>query len=138
MLEWLGLWTIKSTFAGLWPMVWHWGTPIAVIILCGLAEIALEWGKTIIPFIGALTEPITKRVQEILLAVMIGAGLFLWGLGDGVKVEHAHAVAQQKVLMDQVNSVVGDVLSNIKPDTTPLKKGQKRKAPADRWDNPEN
>lgn len=136
-------WSIQHAFAGLWPLVWHWGTPTAVIILAGIGELALGFFSSYIP----LAEPAIRKLQEVLLAVMIAGGMFLWGLGDGVKVEHARAVAQQKVLLNQVGAVVDDVLKS--PDVQPqpvtrVKKGLfrnkviKRAAPRDRWDSPEN
>jgi len=134
-------WTVQHIFAGLWPLVWHWGVPVAVIILSLAGEVVLAWFGTAVPWVGpAMVRPL----QTGLLCTAVGAGLFLWGLNDGIKVEHAHSVADQAVLMKQVNSVVDDVLTDPKNQPQPLvkpKSGEKvipRKSPSDPWDNPEN
>ena len=125
-------WGIQHTFAGLWPLVWHWGTPIGIIILAGLGEIALGFFTSYIP----LAAPAVRKLQEVLLAVMICAALFLYGLSDGIKIEHARSVAQQTVLLNQVGSVVDDVLNAPGNQPVPAKKGVVRKSPYDRWDQP--
>ena len=133
--------SIQHALAGLWPLVWHWGIPVGVILLCIVGELALAWFGAAIPFIG---EKMVRPLQTLLCAVAIGAGLFLWGLGDGIKAEKGRSDAQQAVILKQVGTVVDDVLND--PDNQPkveppVKKGEKsypRKPPSDRWDSPEN
>lgn len=130
------MFALKLFFAGLWPLVWHWGTPAAIIILCLVAEIAIGWFAASVPFV----EKWLKPLQKDILYVAAAAGFFLFAFADGVKVEHARNVAQQAALLQQIDRVVDQVTNDPanKPDTKPLKKGQKRTPPKDRWDRPEN
>jgi hypothetical protein len=131
---------VKLFFAGLWPLVWHWGTPVAIIILCLAAEVAIQMLGSTVPFV----DKVVKPLQKDLLWVALAAGVFLYGFSDGVRVEHARGVAQQGALLKQVDKVVNDVLTDPanqpKPEK-PLKKGQKRPPrvpPPDAYDSPEN
>src|ERR1035437_4024035 len=97
---------VQHFFAGLWPLIWHWGIPAAIIILCVAGEVALTVFAAYLPF----TAPVTSELQKWLLAVAVAAGAFLFALSDGIKIEHARCVAQQAVVTRQVNDVVTDVL----------------------------
>lgn len=125
---------LHHAFAGLWPLVWHWGLQVGVIILCLGAEVVIAWFSASVPFV----ETWLKPLQHTLWLVAIGAAISLYSFSDGVKVEHARSVAQQKVLLKQVDDVVTDVLSAPANQPQEEKKGIKPKPPADRWDNPEN
>jgi hypothetical protein len=124
---------ISIFFAGLWPLVWHWGVPVGIIILCLAAEVTIELFAGSVPFVGKFLAPL----QKDLLWVAVAAGLFLYGLSDGVKVEHARCEAQSSALTKQVGRVVDEVLHDPANQPKPLIKGQKRVLPQDKWDNPE-
>lgn len=126
--------TVQLFFAGLWPLVWHWGIAAGIIILCLAAEVAIQLFGSTVPFVGRILVPL----QKDLLWVAVAAGLFLYGFSDGVKVEHARSLAQQEALKEQVGNVVNDVLRDPANQPKPLIKGQKRVLPRDRWDSPEN
>lgn len=125
---------IKLALAGLWPLVWHWGTPVAIIILCLAAEVAIGWFSASVPFVGTFLKPF----QKDLLWVALAAGLFLYGFSDGVSVEHGRSVAQQSALKTQVGRVVDQVLKDPANQPAPEVKGKKRVPPRDKWDSPEN
>ena len=127
--------TVQHAFAGLWPLVGHWGIQVGVIIICLGGEVVLAMFKAQLPpFISDSLRPI----QTALLFIAVAAGISLYSFSDGVKVEHARAVAQQKVLLNQVGTVVDDVLTAPENQPQPEKKGVPRKPPVDRWDSPEN
>ena len=125
--------TIHLLFAGLWPLVWHWGIPVGIIILCLAAEVAIQMAGTV-PFVDRVLKPI----QVDLLWVAVAAGLFLYGFSDGVKVEHARSVAQQSELLKQVDRVVDQVTRDPANQPQPLKPGEVGILPSDKWDRPEN
>ena len=62
-MSWLP-WSVQHVFTGLWPLVWHWGTPVALIILSLAGEVVLEWFKGLVPFIGP---PLVRPIQTILV-----------------------------------------------------------------------
>lgn len=134
------MFAIKMFFTGLWPLVWHWGVPAGIIILCLAAEVAIQMLGSSVPFVDRVLKPL----QKDLLWVALAAGLFLYGFSDGVKVEHARSVAQGNALTEQIGKVVDEVLKdpvNQPQAQKPLKKGQKRPPrvpPKDAWDSPEN
>jgi hypothetical protein len=125
---------IKLALAGLWPLVWHWGTPVAIIILCLAAELAIGWFSASVPFVATFLKPL----QKDLLWVAAAAGLFLYGFSDGVSVEHTRSIAQQHALTKQVDKVVDQVLKDPANQPQPEVKGKARIAPRDKWDSPEN
>lgn len=128
------MFAIKLALAGLWPLVWHWGTPVAVIILCLAAEVAIEMFSSSVPFVNLWVRPL----QKDLLWVAVAAGVFLYGFSDGVKVEHARSLAQQHALTKQVDKVVDQVLKDPVNQPQPEVKGKPRVPPRDKWDTPEN
>jgi hypothetical protein len=133
------MFAINMFFAGLWPLVWHWGIPVGVIILCLVAEVVIQMAGTI-PFV----DKVLKPLQKDLLWVAACAAFFLFAFADGVKVEHTRSVAQGNALTKQIGHVVDEVLqdpANQPQVQKPVKKGDKpsyRPLPHDQWDNPEN
>lgn len=125
--------------AGAAPLIWHWGIGIGIIIIC----IGLDIATFFIPIVGEYLTPLRKDLLWIAAAV----ALFLFAEGMGVRDEHVRNMAQQKVLLNQVDRVVSQVLAE--PDVQPqpathTKKGVfrnkvvKRQAPRDKWDQPGN
>lgn len=100
--------TLKLLFAGLWPLVWHWGVGAGLIILCG---------------VGAYFSPLYKK-DFIYAAIIVAIALFFEAVG--IHDEQGRVAAQQATLNNAVNSIVEGT-------ETPAAKGKR-----DKYDSPNN
>lgn len=128
------MFAIKLFLAGLWPLVWHWGTPVAIIILCLIGEFVIGWFASSVPFI----EKWLKPLQVDLLWIAAAAGIYLWAFSTGIQVENARTKAQSATVTRQIDRVVDEVLKAPENQPKPDVKGQKRYLPVDRWDRKDN
>lgn len=103
-------WMFEHFTAGLWPLVWHWGTAAGIIIICLALEVGIEWFANI-PFFGVLLKPF----QKDLLWIALVAAAYLFSLTQGINLEKARCVAQGDVINQQIDQVVGDVLKEPAP-----------------------
>jgi hypothetical protein len=146
------MFAIKLFFAGLWPLVWHWGIPVGIIIICLVAEVAIATLAATSPWVAKWLVPL----QKDLLWVAVVAGFFLFAFADGVRVEHTRTVAQGNALTRQIGRVVDEVVNDPANQPQPIdepnvstghgkkhaKSGKQLQSykplPHDQWDNPEN
>jgi len=101
---------VEHFFAGLWPLIWHFGVGIGIIILLGVA---------------AYFAP-TIKLKALCIACAVGVAAFVLGEGVGVRIEKAHTQAQQAT----TDKFVG---KTVKGTTT--KRGRAWKDP---WNSPSN
>lgn len=128
------MFAIKLFLAGLWPLVWHWGIPVAIIILCLAAEVVIGWLASSVPFV----EKWLKPLQLDLLWVALAAGIYLYAFSSGIQVENARTKAQSAAVTHQIDRVVDEVLNAPANQPKPDVKGQKRYLPVDKWDSKDN
>ena len=87
--------------AGSWPLIWHWGLAIGVILLLLAAFVATYF----IPFFGAL---LGKFRADLLIAAAVVAAmqaLFVWGTHTEAKRCKAQVVVVQKIVTKVVTKV---------------------------------
>lgn len=85
-------------FAGLGPLLWHWGIGIGLIIIC----LALEVFSSVIPIIGPLLAPFRKDLLWAAACVAI----FLFAEGIGVHDEAARCNAKGQIVQSAVTRAV--------------------------------
>lgn len=79
---------VEMLFAGVWTMVWHWGVGIGLVIcLCALAYLLPAYQK-----------------DFLYAALLVVVALFFMAIG--IRDERTRVAAQQKVLQQQVDTVV--------------------------------
>ena len=103
--------SIDMFFAGIWPMVWHWGIGIGLIILILLAEVF----TSVIPVLGPLLMPFRRDMLWAAGAIAV----FLFAQGIGIKDEAARCIARQVKIENRIDSVVKETTTPralIKPD----------------------
>ncbi len=113
---------IKLFFAGLWPLIFHWGTGVALIVICILLEVFAGWLQANIPFFGNFI----MRIRRDLLWVAVGIALFLIGGWFTARDMANRCEAQSQVIDRHVKDVVSGV-----------EKPSEQSKP-DPWDNPKN
>lgn len=101
---------VAHFFAGLWPLIWHFGLGVGIIILLGVA---------------AYFAP-TIKLKALCIACAVGVGAFVVGEGVGVRIEKAHNAAQTA----ETNKFVD---KTVKGTTTP-----KARAKPDPWNSKDN
>ena len=106
MLQYL----VSHFFAGLWPLIWHFGVGIGVIILL---------------CIGAYFAP-TIKLKALCIALAVGVVMLVVGEGIGVRMERSHIQAQAQ----STNTFIDKTVKNT---TTP----KSRTAP-DPWNSKDN
>lgn len=108
------MFALKLAFAGLGPLIWHWGVGVgAIIILVAAAELT-----TAIPIIGNWLD----KVRKDLLWVAVAIALALVGEYIGARDANGRCDAKAAVVEQAVDKAVTN--ADKKPGT-------------DRWDSPQ-
>lgn len=120
------MWTaVQLAFAGLWPLVFHWGIGVGAIALCLIGA----YGTRLIagvPLVGPWLSTALSPLRHDLLWAAFGIAIFMAGMAIGTHDEANHCVAKTVVIEKRVDNVV-------KRTATPKAKKQ-----ADPWDREDN
>lgn len=111
------LW-LDLAVAGIWPMIWHWGLGVGIIIVC----LGCAFFSSFIPVIGTWLGGIRKDLEWIAACTAI----FLMAEAIGAHDEALHCAAKAVVIDKDVTKVVQD---------TETPRAEKASDP---YDNPEN
>lgn len=99
---------LKLAFAGLGPLIWHWGIGVgAIILLVAAAELT-----TAIPLIG----PWLEKVRKDILWVAVGIALLLIGEGIGARDMAHRSAAKALIIQSTVDEAVLDANGNPRQD----------------------
>jgi hypothetical protein len=88
------MWAIKLAFAGLGPLIWHWGIGVGLIIFI----LAAEYFLAAVPFV--------QRFRKDLLWLAVGIALVLVGEYVGSKDMAGRCDAKAAVVTAQVDDAV--------------------------------
>jgi hypothetical protein len=116
---------VHMLFAGAWATIWHWGSGVAIILLCFLGA----FGTTLFAAIPVIGLPIANALKPLrwdFLAVAFVVAVFLSGMFVGAKDTALHDVAKQVIVEKTVDKVV-------EKTKTPAARAAK-----DPFDDPEN
>jgi len=100
---------VTMFFAGVWTMVWHWGVGIGLVIcLCALAYLLPAYQK-----------------DFLYAALLVVVALFFMAVG--IRDERTRVAAQQRVLVQEVDSVVkGTKTPAARAERDPYDQGRPR------------
>lgn len=101
------MWTaVELFFAGIWPLVWHWGAFVGVSILCVVGAVATD----AIPLIGPWLSKERKWLM-VTAAISAGCAVCIWiGASDARRQCTAKTVV--------IETVVDKAVSKAKEPTT--------------------
>lgn len=92
------MWLLERMFAGVWPLVFHWGLGIGVIIIL----VVLSYASETLPLIG----PHLNALRKDLRWGAVGIAIFLFGMWVGDRDRANRYEAQVIVLEKHVTSTV--------------------------------